>query len=181
MKSKPASATPIAEPGPPPAPGPACSPSAAGKARVPPARAAAGLTTSRSLCGSKAARSWNNRRAMKETLTKANYPKIAVSPPGPKAQKIIALDQECASPSYIKEYPLVMAGGSGAMVEDVDGNRYIDWMAGIAVSSTGYNHPKVVKAVQEAAGKFLHICGTDFYYEAFSNLCEKLSKSVKGK
>jgi 4-aminobutyrate aminotransferase len=58
----------------------------------------------------------------------------------------------------------------------VDGNRYIDWMAGIAVSSTGYNHPKVVAAVQEQAGKFLHICGTDFYYDPMSKLVERLSK-----
>src|SRR5262249_42474454 len=92
----------------------------------------------------------------------------------------IALDKDYASPSYIKEYGLVMAGGRGAMVEDVDGNRYIDWMAGIAVSSTGYNHPAVVKAVQEQAGKFLHICGTDFYYEPMARLCEKLAKTAPG-
>jgi len=111
----------------------------------------------------------------------AAYPRIVTPPPGPKAKAVIEKDKAYASPSYIKEYPLVIAGGQGAMVEDVDGNRYIDWMAGIAVSSTGYNHPKVVKAIQDAAGKFLHICGTDFYYEAFSNLCEKLSNSVTGK
>ncbi len=102
-------------------------------------------------------------------------------PPGPKARAVIALDKEWSSPSYIKEYPLVMAGGRGAMVEDVDGNRYIDWMAGIAVSSTGYNHPKVVAAVQEAAGKFLHICGTDFYYEGMARLCERLARLAPGK
>src|SRR5256885_5484403 len=112
----------------------------------------------------------------KSAAAKAEYPRILVPPPGPKAKKIIAQDKEFSSPSYIKEYPLAMAGGRGAMVEDVDGNRYIDWMAGIAVSSTGYNHPKVVAAVQEAAGKFLHICGTDFYYEGMARLCERLSK-----
>ncbi|MDE1976810.1 MAG: acetyl ornithine aminotransferase family protein [Elusimicrobia bacterium] len=111
---------------------------------------------------------------------KNEYPKIVVPPPGPKAQKVIALDKEWTSPSYIKEYPFVMAGGHGAMAEDVDGNRYIDWMSGIAVSATGYNHPKVVAAVQEAAGKFLHICGTDFYYEGMAKLCERLAKSVPG-
>ncbi len=102
------------------------------------------------------------------------YPRIVVSPPGPKARKIIELDQKWASPSYIKEYPFVMAGGQGAMAEDIDGNRYIDFMSGIAVSSTGYNHPEIVRAVQEAAGKFLHICGTDFYYEAMAQLLERL-------
>lgn len=111
----------------------------------------------------------------------ASYPRIVTPPPGPKAQAVIAKDKAYSSPSYIKEYPLVIAGGEGAMVEDADGNRYIDWMAGIAVASTGYNHPKVVKAIQEAAGKFLHMCGTDFYYQGFSDLCERLSKSVKGK
>ncbi len=105
-----------------------------------------------------------------------DYPRVLVAPPGPKAQEVIARDKEWASPSYIKEYPLVMAGGHGAMAEDVDGNRYIDFMSGIAVSSTGYNHPKIVKAVQDAAGKFLHICGTDFYYEGMSLLLEKLAK-----
>ncbi|MBI3550647.1 MAG: acetyl ornithine aminotransferase family protein [Elusimicrobia bacterium] len=108
------------------------------------------------------------------------YPRILTAPPGPKARKIIALDKEWSSPSYIKEYGLVMAGGRGAMVEDVDGNRYIDWMAGIAVSSTGYNHPKVVSAVQEQAGKFLHICGTDFYYEPMARLCETLARIAPG-
>ncbi|MCR4296763.1 MAG: aminotransferase class III-fold pyridoxal phosphate-dependent enzyme [Elusimicrobia bacterium] len=111
---------------------------------------------------------------------KADYPRILVAPPGPKAKLVIAKDKEFSSPSYIKEYPLVIAGGQGAMVEDVDGNRYIDWMAGIAVSSTGYQHPVVTKAVVEAAQKFLHICGTDFYYEGFSDLCEALAKSAPG-
>lgn len=111
----------------------------------------------------------------------ADYPRIVVPPPGPRAKRVIARDKEWTSTSYIKEYPLVIAGGSGAMVEDVDGNRYIDWMAGIAVSSTGYNHPKVVAAIREAAGKFLHICGTDFYYEPMADLCERLGKLAPGK
>ncbi len=108
------------------------------------------------------------------------YPRILVPPPGPNARRIIALDQEYTSTSYIKEYPLAIAGGLGAMVEDVDGNRYIDYMAGIAVSSTGYNHPAVVKAIQEQAGKFLHICGTDFYYDTMARLCEKLALLAPG-
>ncbi|MBI3288971.1 MAG: acetyl ornithine aminotransferase family protein [Elusimicrobia bacterium] len=110
----------------------------------------------------------------------ADYPRIVLAPPGPKARAVIAKDKAYSSPSYIKEYPLVMATGQGAMVEDVDGNRYIDWMAGIAVSSTGYRHPVVTAAVQEAAGRFLHICGTDFYYQGFSDLCEALAKSAPG-
>src|SRR5262245_46704045 len=104
-----------------------------------------------------------------------DYPRIITPPPGPKAKAIVDRDSEWTSPSYIKEYPLAIAGGKGAMVEDVDGNRYIDFMAGIAVSSTGYNHPRVVQAVQEQAGKFLHICATDFYFDGFAKLAERLA------
>jgi 4-aminobutyrate aminotransferase len=109
-----------------------------------------------------------------------DYPRIVTLPPGPKAKAIVDRDSEWTSPSYIKEYPLAIAGGKGAMVEDVDGNRYIDFMAGIAVSATGYNHPKVVQAIQEQAGKFLHVCGTDFYFDGFARLAERLAKSVAG-
>ncbi len=108
------------------------------------------------------------------------YPQIATPPPGPKARSIIARDRAVTSPCYIKAYPLCIARGEGAMVEDVDGNRYLDFMAGIAVSSTGYSHPKVVQAVQEAAAKFLHICGSDFYYEGMSALAERLVRIAPG-
>src|SRR5256885_11689792 len=66
------------------------------------------------------------------------------------------------------------------MVEDVDGNRYLDFMAGIAVASTGYGHPQVVRAIQEAASRFLHICGSDFYFEGFAALCERLANLAPG-
>jgi len=105
-------------------------------------------------------------------------PEIKIAPPGPKAAAMIERDHAVTSPSYIKEYPLVVESGQGCFVIDVDGNSYLDFMAGIAVTSTGHAHPKVVKAVQDAAAKFLHICGTDFYYESMVQLCEKLSKSV---
>ena len=115
-----------------------------------------------------------------KTMTK-NYPQIAVAPPGPKAQAIIAQDTRYASTSYIKEYPLVAARGEGAMVEDVDGNRYLDFMAGIAVSSTGYAHPKVVEAAKAQLDKFSHMCATDFYYPVFAQLCERLATLAPGK
>ena len=105
-----------------------------------------------------------------------NYPHITTPPPGPNARRIIALDERYASPSYIKEYPLVVARGEGAMIEDVDGNRYLDFMAGIAVASTGHAHPKVVAAIEGAAKKFLHSCSTDFYYVSFAAVCERLAK-----
>ena len=109
-----------------------------------------------------------------------DYPKILTPPPGPKAKAIVDKDSKYTSTCYLKEYPLAIATGRGAMVEDVDGNRYLDFMAGIAVSSTGYNHPKVVAAVQEQAGRFLHICGSDFYFEGMANLCERLARLAPG-
>jgi 4-aminobutyrate aminotransferase len=109
-----------------------------------------------------------------------DYPKIVVPPPGPKAKAIVERDEAWAARAYIKEYPLVIAGGRGPMVEDVDGNRFLDFMAGIAVCSTGYNHPTVVKAVQDAAGRFLHICGSDFYFESMAALCERLGRIAPG-
>jgi 4-aminobutyrate aminotransferase len=111
---------------------------------------------------------------------KRDYPRIVVPPPGPKARAIVERQNRWASTSYPKEYPLVVARGEGAMVEDVDGNRYLDFMAGIAVASTGYGHPEVVRAVQEAAGRFFHICGSDFYYESFAALCERLARLAPG-
>jgi 4-aminobutyrate aminotransferase len=107
-------------------------------------------------------------------MTAKLHPEMKVPPPGPRAQAIIDTDKKYSSPSYIKEYPLVVERGEGPWIYDVDGNRYLDFMAGIAVNSTGHAHPHVVKAIQDAAAKFLHICGTDFYYESFSALCERL-------
>jgi 4-aminobutyrate aminotransferase len=108
------------------------------------------------------------------------YPRIVTEIPGPKSRTIIAKDAEYSSTSYIKEYPLTVSHGQGPVIEDVDGNRYLDFMAGIAVASTGYSHPKVVEAVRDAAGKFFHICGTDFYYDTMADLCEALAHSGIG-
>src|SRR5207248_10002803 len=109
-----------------------------------------------------------------------DYPRIVVPPPGPKARAIVERQNRWASTSYPKEYPLAIARGAGAMVEDVDGNRYLDFMAGIAVASTGYGHPKVVQAIQDAAERFLHICGSDFYFERLAALCERLARLAPG-
>lgn len=107
-------------------------------------------------------------------------PSIVVEPPGPRARAIVERDRTVTSRAYTKEYPLVIARGRGAMVEDVDGNRYLDFMGGIAVCSTGYSHPKVVSAIQEAAARFLHICGSDFYFEGMAALCERLAELAPG-
>ncbi len=106
-------------------------------------------------------------------------PEIKTLLPGKRAKKIIAKDRRFTSSSYIKEYPLVIARGKGAVVEDVDGNRFLDFMAGIAVNITGYSHPKVVRAVKAQSEKFFHICSTDFYYESFANLAERLVKMIQ--
>jgi 4-aminobutyrate aminotransferase len=108
------------------------------------------------------------------------YPRIVVPPPGPRARAVVDRDAAWTSTSYIKEYPLVVARGAGAMIEDVDGNRYLDFMAGIAVASTGYGHPAVIAAIKDAADRFLHICGSDFYYEGMAALCERLAKLAPG-
>lgn len=109
-----------------------------------------------------------------------SYPRVVTPLPGPRGREIIERDARFTSTSYIKEYPLVMSGGAGAMVEDADGNRFIDFMAGIAVAATGYNHPQVVAAVRQQAERFFHICGTDFYYEGFARLAERLALLAPG-
>ncbi len=95
--------------------------------------------------------------------------------PGPKAEAIIKRDKAVISPSYPRAYPFVMDHGQGVEVWDVDGNRFIDFAAGIAVASTGHSHPKVVKAIQEQAEKFLHI-SSDFYHENWLKLGEKINQ-----
>ena len=104
-----------------------------------------------------------------------NAPEIKTALPGPKAKAIIERDSKYVSPSYTRDYPFVIARGEGAVVEDVDGNRFLDCAAGIAVNSTGVSHPEVVKAIAEQAQKFIHMSGTDFYYEPQVRLAEELA------
>jgi 4-aminobutyrate aminotransferase len=102
-------------------------------------------------------------------------PDIKTPLPGPRAAAIIARDDKAVSPSYTRGYPLVMAGGQGSVVEDVDGNRFLDCAAGIAVNATGHSHPEVVKAIVDQAQRFLHMSGTDFYYEPQVQLAERMN------
>jgi len=104
-----------------------------------------------------------------------NTPQIKTPLPGPKAKALIDRDNIVVSPSYTRGYPLVIERGSGAMVEDVDGNVFLDCAAGIAVNSTGHSHPDVVRAITDQAQKFLHMSGTDFYYEPQVRLAEALA------
>ena len=102
-------------------------------------------------------------------------PEIRTSLPGPKAKALIERDAKVVSPSYTRGYPLVIERGFGAWVEDVDGNIFLDCAAGIAVNSTGHSHPDVVRAIEEQAKRFLHMSGTDFYYEPQVRLAEELA------
>src|SRR6185295_16778741 len=105
-------------------------------------------------------------------------PLIKTSLPGPRARALIERDRSVVSPSYTRGYPLVVERGEGATVEDVDGNVFLDCTAGIAVNATGHSHPDVVRAIAEQAGKFLHMSGTDFYYEVQVRLAEELARLV---
>jgi 4-aminobutyrate aminotransferase len=107
-------------------------------------------------------------------------PYIKIKPPGPRAKAIIDQDQHFTAPAYGRVYPLVVKQGRGMVIEDVDGNLFLDFMAGIAVASTGHSHPQVVDAIEEQARKFLHICGSDFYYEPMAQLAEKLAQLAPG-
>jgi len=107
-----------------------------------------------------------------------NAPEIKTPLPGPRARAIIDRDRAVVSPSYTRAYPLVIERGRGAMVEDVDGNVFLDCAAGIAVASTGHSHPAVVQAIGDQAQKFLHMSGTDFYYEPQVRLAEEIASLV---
>jgi len=105
-------------------------------------------------------------------------PNLKTALPGPKAKALIERDGKVVSPSYTRDYPFVIARGVGATVEDVDGNVFLDCAAGIAVNSTGHAHPKVVAAIVDQAHKFLHMSGTDFYYEPQVRLGEELADTA---
>ena len=102
-------------------------------------------------------------------------PRIITELPGPKARALIARDTAVASPSLTRAYPLVADSGSGMVVTDVDGNRFLDFAAGIAVCSTGHSHPKVVAAIKEQADRLIHIAATDFYEPRYTEFMERLA------
>src|SRR6202035_2900138 len=112
--------------------------------------------------------SWGDARAMKK-------PNIKTDLPGPKARELLARDALVVSPSYPRDYPFVMSHGKGAEIWDVDGNRFLDFAAGIAVCSTGHSHPAVVQAIKDAADKFLHI-SSDYWHEGQVRLAERLNE-----
>ena len=103
-------------------------------------------------------------------------PQLRTALPGPNARRILEGDKKYISPSYTRSYPLVAKRGRGVVVEDVDGNEFLDFSAGIAVTSTGHCHPEVVAAIQKQAAELIHMSGTDFYYEQMVTLGERLSQ-----
>ncbi len=109
-----------------------------------------------------------------------DLPQIFAAVPGPRAKALIERDSRVLSPSYTRCYPLVAKHGEGAIIEDVDGNRFLDFNAGIAVCATGHCHPKVVAAIQEQAASLIHMSGTDFYYENMVEFAEKLAAVAPG-
>jgi 4-aminobutyrate aminotransferase len=113
-------------------------------------------------------------------LETAKLPEIKTPLPGPRAREIVARDARYISPSYTRTYPLVMQRGKGAMIEDVDGNIFLDFNAGVAVCATGHAHPQVVAAIKRQVEEFIHISGTDYYYPHLPLLAEKLSGLAPG-
>jgi 4-aminobutyrate aminotransferase len=117
---------------------------------------------------------------MATQVTGGKLPQIITGLPGPKAREIIDKDRQYVSPSYTRSYPLVAKTGRGAILEDVDGNRFLDFTAGIAVCATGHCHPDVVRAIQKQAESLIHMSGTDFYYEQMPQLARKLESLMPG-
>src|SRR5713226_8270838 len=114
------------------------------------------------------------------TATELKLPRLATALPGPKAKQVVEYDAKYISPSYTRDYPLVAKRGHGALIEDVDGNTFLDFNAGIAVCSTGHSHHKVVAAIQKQAAELIHMSGTDFYYESLPRFAQKLVNTVPG-
>jgi 4-aminobutyrate aminotransferase len=111
---------------------------------------------------------------------KAPYPKIVVTPPGPKARELVRGDESLISKSMVRWYPLVAESGSGCIVKDVDGNEFIDFNSGLAVLNVGHCHPKVVSAITEQTKKLIHYSYTDFYYKPIVDLGKELTKITPG-
>jgi 4-aminobutyrate aminotransferase len=107
-------------------------------------------------------------------------PDLKTELPGPRARLFLERDHHYMSPSYTRIYPLVCERGSGAVIQDVDGNLFLDFTAGIAVNSTGHCHPRVVGAIQDQAAKLIHMSGTDFYYEPQIDLAQRLAELTPG-
>jgi len=107
-------------------------------------------------------------------------PFIKIKPPGPKAKEYLERDSKYISPSYTRVYPLVAERGEGCWIYDVDGNKYLDLNAGVAVCALGHSHPEILKVIEEQSKKLIHYSGTDFYYPPEIDLAEKLAEISPG-
>src|SRR5262245_42703415 len=115
-----------------------------------------------------------------QTMTEIKLPEIRTTLPGPAASRILELDAKYISPSYTRSYPLVMRRGYGAMIEDVDGNIFLDFNAGVAVAALGYAHPEIAAVISKQANEFVHMSGTDYYYPHQTQLAERLNEITPG-
>jgi 4-aminobutyrate aminotransferase len=115
-----------------------------------------------------------------QTIPKVTLPEIKTALPGPKSQEILDLDAKYISPSYTRSYPLVMKRGYGALIEDMDGNTFLDFNAGVAVCALGHAHPAIAEVIAAQARDFTHISGTDYYYPHLTQLAEKLNEITPG-
>jgi 4-aminobutyrate aminotransferase len=111
-------------------------------------------------------------------LATASVPHIITDLPGPEATRLIARDQAIVSPSMGRVYPLVPKRGAGLVIEDIDGNRFLDFNAGIAVAATGHCHPQVTAAIERQARTLIHYCSSDWYHPVYTELCERLAASA---
>ncbi len=118
--------------------------------------------------------------ALVATASVTHGPEMRVPPPGPKAKVVIERDAKVITPAYTRAYPLVIDHGKGTFLWDVDGNKYLDFTTGVAVNALGHSPPEIVRIVQEQAEKFLHMAGTDFYYEVMTRFSEKLCAIAPG-
>jgi 4-aminobutyrate aminotransferase len=107
-------------------------------------------------------------------------PEIRTPLPGPRARAVVEADRVWVSQNYVKDYPLVADHAEGMVITDVDGNRFLDFAAGIAVCATGHCHPQVVEAIRRQAGRLLHLCATDFFYPEVPALAERLARAAPG-
>ena len=115
-----------------------------------------------------------------QTIAETKLPEIKMALPGPKAKSLLEKDEKLMSPSYTRSYPLVVERGYGAMLEDVDGNVFLDFNAGVAVCALGHAHPEITEVITRQAEMFTHISGTDYYYPHQTELAEKLIEITPG-
>jgi 4-aminobutyrate aminotransferase len=113
-------------------------------------------------------------------IAKSSLPEIKTALPGPKATELLARDEKYISPSYTRSYPLVVQRGQGAILEDVDGNTFLDFNAGVAVAALGHAHPEIVEVIANQSRDFIHISGTDYYYPHQTAFAEKLAAITPG-